>query len=132
MTYMPAWAITTAGAPADGPIPLYVNGMNIASTQWDFTLDFQLTSPAPDNAPDNPHLMARKVVQVIISPTQAKAIAHVLATAIEGWEAKFAPLPSVEQLISGAGASPLMAPPHEEAAGEPLEESSEPHGDGDA
>lgn len=94
-TVFPTW---TGGGGGDEPAR-YTNSANIATSQWDVAIDFQLTSQAAASAPGNAQLERRRVVQVVMSPMHAKALVSLLSDAVGRWEAAYGPLPSAELLL---------------------------------
>lgn len=75
----------------------YVNSVGIRASQWDIAVDLihQFAFPL---TPD-PQLANQLVSRVVMSPMHAKALAHVLQTAVDGWQEKFGDLPSIDILL---------------------------------
>jgi hypothetical protein len=94
-------AIQSAWTEAPGPSDVasrYVNSAEIAFSQWDMTVDFQLATPvkaAPDA--ESPFLVQR-VARIVMSPTHAKVLAEMIHNAVGEWETRFGALPDVESL----------------------------------
>jgi Protein of unknown function (DUF3467) len=91
-----AWGI---GQPASEEPPRYTNSANVAASQWDITVDFLLSSQAPGSTTEKPLVQQHRVVQVVMSPMHAKALAALLSGTLDNWEHKFGPLPSVDLLL---------------------------------
>jgi hypothetical protein len=83
----------------------YVNGTEIAFSQWDMTLDFQLATPEKAAPGGELQFVAQRVARITMSPTHAKVLAEMIRNAVSDWEARFGPLPDVSSL------TPSPAPP---------------------
>ena len=64
------WGISQ---PATEEPARYTNGANVASSQWDVTIDFLLASQATGSTPENPLIQQHRVAQIVMSPMHAKA-----------------------------------------------------------
>jgi hypothetical protein len=84
--------------------PRYANAAIVAATQWDVTIDFQITTPAPGTPANtmNPELTVQRVARVVMSPTHAKVLANYLATTVEQWEGRFGQLAELDVLLPQA------------------------------
>lgn len=114
MTYTPAWtSLATTSPGADVPSALqYVNSATMALSQWDVSISFRLQHAVADSTGANVGIASDEVVQVVMSPTHAKVLAHLLERTITEWEQKFGDLPSVDQLVpAGTSASVLSQEP---------------------
>jgi Protein of unknown function (DUF3467) len=77
----------------------YTNSVIIGATQWDLTIDFQLTTPAPGSTVSDPQFVAQRVARIVMSPTHAKVFAQFLGNAVGTWEGRFGPLPEAATLM---------------------------------
>jgi hypothetical protein len=77
----------------------YVNGVAIRASQWDIAMDLVQQFALPGPIDQSPQSMNQIVCRTIMSPQHAKALAHYLQQAVDGWEEKFGPLPSIEVLM---------------------------------
>lgn len=91
-----AWGVSQ---PATEEPARYTNAANVASSQWDVTIDFLLTSQATGSTAENPQIQQHRVAQVVMSPMHAKALTALLSAAVGQWEQKFGSLPDVEKLL---------------------------------
>jgi Protein of unknown function (DUF3467) len=112
VTTVATWGGLSGG---DEP-PRYSNAVNIATSQWDISIDFQLNTQASGSTPENLQVERRPVGRIVMSPMHAKALAHLLDDAVGRWEATYGELPSVAQLLrtaapnAGSAGSDLSAP----------------------
>jgi len=88
----PAWSAPMGAA--------YANSVNVAFSQWDFTLDFQLAAPPAPGA-EAGAVSPTSVARVVMSPTHAKVVAELLSASVQGWEQRFGALPDAEILLPG-------------------------------
>ena len=79
----------------------YVNSTDIAFTQYDLTLDFQLVSQEKVAPAGQAQLRAQRVARIVMSPTHAKVLAEMIRTAVSQWEGTFGPLPDTASLTPG-------------------------------
>lgn len=91
-----AWGIAR---PASDEPARYTNAVNVAASQWDVTVDFQLSSQAPGSTAERPVVQQHRVAQLVMSPMHAKALAALLTGTVTDWERKFGTLPSVSTLL---------------------------------
>lgn len=88
----------------------YTNSVNVAFTQWDLTLDFQLATPAPGSSASpavaTPPIATERVARLVMSPTHAKVLSEALRNAVGEWESRFGQMPDVSVLLPGG----LMTP----------------------
>jgi hypothetical protein len=101
MSYLPTWNTLAADNPGVdvSSSPQYVNSATIALSQWDLSVNFRLQRPTVDDAGTSTGVASEAVVQVVMSPTHAKVLAHLLEQAVQEWEGRFGVLPTVDRLI---------------------------------
>lgn len=103
-------AIQSAWTEAPGPPDVasrYVNSAEIALSQWDMTIDFQLATPVMGGGQaSEPPFLAQRVARIVMSPTHAKVLAELIRGAVGEWETRFGPLPDVESLTPHPAAAP--------------------------
>jgi hypothetical protein len=85
----------------------YVNGTDIAFTQWDMTLDFQLAVGEKSATAGEMRFVAQRVARIVMSPTHAKVLAEMIRNAVSQWEERFGTLPDTNALMTpGPGVAP--------------------------
>jgi hypothetical protein len=84
----------------------YVNSVEIAFSQWDMTLDFQLATPVKAASAGESPFMVQRVARIVMSPTHAKVLAEMIKGAVGEWETRFGPLPDVAKLAPGPATAP--------------------------
>ena len=85
----------------------YANGTDIAFTQWDMTLDFQLATAEKATPTGEVRFVAQRIARIVMSPTHAKVLAEMIRNSVSQWEDRFGTLPETEALMSpGPSTSP--------------------------
>jgi hypothetical protein len=84
----------------------YVNSTDIAFTQYDLTLGFQLVSQEKAAPAGQPQFRAQRVARIVMSPTHAKVLAQMIGTAVGQWEGVFGELPDAARLSPSPPAAP--------------------------
>lgn len=104
MAFQPNWGTpsVTIGSSGvtSGIAATYTNGVQITASQWDFTCLFFHSVPAPAQ-PGEESITERRVAEVVVmSPQHAKALAKILQTNVERWEALNGEIYLPEDLIA--------------------------------
>jgi hypothetical protein len=122
MTYGPTWTSLASAVPTGDVAPAvqYVNSASTAFSQWDVSIAFRLQRPVLDSSGATAGVTSDPVVQVVMSPTHAKVLAHLLAGVVTEWEGRFGTLPDVESLLSNP--APQESAPDEARPEEPPSE----------
>jgi Protein of unknown function (DUF3467) len=95
--------------PGGGP-SMYVNGIAIYFSPWDFSLMFLRGLPSESAVERTPkgdlefHVNYRIAQSVVMTPQHAKAMLTALAKNIEQYEAEHGPIPAVESSSSAQAA----------------------------
>ncbi len=72
----------------------YSNGVEIFSTQWDFTIEFFHMVPSSSSEPgEQPTITRNMVERIAMSPSHAKAFMSILQGNIAQYEEQFGQLP---------------------------------------
>jgi hypothetical protein len=106
---IPNWAVPSESV---GTPTLYVNGIAILFSPWDFSLMFLRGLPAesPGESSEHNFATASRVVQsVVMSPQHAKAMLNALAHNIEAYERVHGEIPTVEPEPQESDQSPAQA-----------------------
>lgn len=92
---IPNWAVPSESV---GTPTLYVNGIAILFSPWDFSLMFLRGLPAesPDESSEHNFATTSRVVQsVVMSPQHAKAMLNALTQNIQAYEQQHGEIPNV-------------------------------------
>ncbi|HEY1920506.1 MAG TPA: DUF3467 domain-containing protein [Streptosporangiaceae bacterium] len=92
----PVWA--TPSDPSD-IAPRYANGVVVAMSQWDLTIEFQQRYPLPGKPVTDLEWPNRSIARIAMSPPHAKVLSELLSNAVNDYENRFGALPSTETLL---------------------------------